>query len=187
MTGWNNAAPSWLVVRRRRRSVHSTVLASYNSLTCHTSQGKLVLADGDHRIGLPKHHRTYGVIVAGMELGPKKSKGWAPKEKGRYEAESGTFVDDNYLKRDTRGYTSTRRCTKSSEHTCTLTVLSATRTATCSGTTTSLSTHGSTAPTKEDETYVSPLHEIVGWVELFGKDVLPRKTALRPLVAPGPD
>jgi hypothetical protein len=34
--------------------------------------------------------------------------------------------------------------------------------------------HGSTAPTKEDETHVSPLYEVVGWVELFGKDVLPR-------------
>jgi hypothetical protein len=32
-----------------------------------------------------------------MEKGPKKSKGWTPKEKERYEAESGTSVDDNYL------------------------------------------------------------------------------------------
>jgi hypothetical protein len=46
--------------------------------------------------------------------------------------------------------------------------------------------HGSTAPTKEDETHVSPLHEIVGWVKLFGRTCSP-ETALRPLVAPGPE
>jgi hypothetical protein len=98
-----------------------------------------VFADGDHRIGLPKHHRTYDVIVAGMELGPKKSKGWAPKEKERYEAESGAFVDDNYLKRGTRGYKEVYKIIGTYVHSGYHT-LSATRTATCPGTMTSLST-----------------------------------------------
>ena len=131
-----------------------------------------MFADGDHRIGLPKHHRTYDVIVAGMELGPKKSKGWTPKEKERYEAESGTFVDDNYLKRGTRGYKKVYKIIGTYVH---------------SGYPVGnknrymlryydFTEHGSTAPTKEDETHVSPLHEIVGWVKLFGKDVLPRNS-----------
>jgi hypothetical protein len=98
-----------------------------------------------------------------MEKGPKKSKGWTPKEKERYEA-------DNYLKRGARGYKKVYKIIGTHVHSdypvgnknrYMLRYYDFTE-------------HGSTASTKEDEAHVSPLHEIVSWVELFGKDVLPR-------------
>jgi hypothetical protein len=138
--------------------------------TCHTPQGQLTFGSGDHRIGLPKHNRSYPAIVAGMELGPKRSKGWTTLEKERYEEKGGTFVDDNYLKKGTRGYKKVYKIIGTYTHSrypvgnkdrYMLRYYDFTK-------------HGGTVPTEEDEMHVSPLHEIVGWVQLFGKDVLPR-------------